>query len=441
MARTTQLQPASTISAIRLPATGSTGNVSSSLAFGAYLYATPSDEQQDTQDNDFLRGAADQVAYTYKKLGGDVLDIELTEGNIFAAYEEACLEYSYLVNIHQAKNSLSSMLGGTTGSFDQDGVIKSGSVNMATGKELSGSHVALKFPNMQFGYARRAGDAFSTEASVGGYDTVYSASINTVNGQQDYDLQTIIATNASTDTDVSYYGKVNNSKIMIKKVYYKTPQAMWRFYGYYGGLNTVGNLQNYGQFADDSQFQIVPVWQNKLQAMSFEDAIYTRNSHYSYELRNNKLRLFPQAVSSGPTKIWFEFVIKNEKDVWDDDNDRQTNTTGINNMNTLPFENIPFKNINSMGKQWIRRFALAVSKEVLGYVRGKFGSIPIPGESITLNGAELISQGKEEQNNLREELKTVLDELTYARLAEQEAGMSDSALKVEEKTPLTIFVG
>ena len=91
MARTTQLQPASTISAIRLPATGSTGNVSSSLAFGAYLYATPSDEQQDTQDNDFLRGAADQVAYTYKKLGGDVLDIELTEWNVFAAYEEAFL--------------------------------------------------------------------------------------------------------------------------------------------------------------------------------------------------------------------------------------------------------------------------------------------------------------------------------------------------------------
>ena len=84
---------------------------------------------------------------------------------------------------------------------------------------------------------------------------------------------------------------------------------------------------------------------------------------------------------------------------------------------------------------------MAVSKEILGYVRGKFGSIPIPGESITLNGAELISQGKEEQNNLREELKTVLDELTYARLAEQEAGMSDSALKVQEKTPLTIFVG
>ena len=333
------------------------------------------------------------------------------------------------------------MLGGTTGSFDQDGVIKSGSVNMATGKELSGSNVALKFPNVQFGYARRIGDAFSTDTGTGGYNTVYSASVTTKVDQQDYDLQTIVATSASSDASVPYYGKVNNSKVLITKVYYKTPAAMWRFYGYYGGLNTVGNLQNYGQYADDSQFQIVPVWQNKLQSMAFEDAIYTRNAHYSYELRNNKLRIFPNGTTASPTKIWFQFVIKNEKDIWDDDNDRQTNTTGINNMNTLPFENIPFKNINSMGKQWIRRFALAVSKEILGYVRGKFGSIPIPGESITLNGAELISQGKEEQNNLREELKTVLDELTYARLAEQEAGMSDSAVKVQEKAPLTIFVG
>tara|TARA_Y100000034_G_C6873343_1_gene399047 strand:- start:406 stop:1698 length:1293 start_codon:yes stop_codon:yes gene_type:complete len=430
MARTTQLSPASTLSAVRLPATGTIGNVSASLAFGMYFGS-----------EDFQAGAVDQVAYTYKKLGGDVLDLEITEGNIYAAYEDAVLEYSYIVNIHQAKNSLSSMLGGTTGSFDQDGIIKSGSINRETGVELSGSDVALRFPNLEFSYARRIGDAFSTETSVGGYETVYSASIPTKIRNQDYDLQSAIAGTASSDSNSPYYGKIGNSRILVKKVYYKTPSAMWRFYGYYGGLNTVGNLQNYGQFADDSQFQIVPVWQNKLQSMGFEDAIYTRNSHYSYELRNNILRIFPQTTGVSPTKIWVEFVIRNSKDAWDEDSDRSTNTTGINNLNTLPFENIPYKSINSIGKQWIRRFALAVSKEMLGHVRSKFGSIPIPGESITLNGADLISQGKEEQSALRDELKTVLDEMTYARLAEQEAGMSDSALKVQEKVPLTIFVG
>ena len=85
---------------------------------------------------------------------------------------------------------------------------------------------------------------------------------------------------------------VGNNKITVRKVYYKTPQAMWRFYGYYGGLNTVGNLSNYGQFADDSTFEIIPTWQNKLQARGFEDSLYTRMSHFSYEVKNNNLRIF-----------------------------------------------------------------------------------------------------------------------------------------------------
>ena len=430
---TPTLTPSSITSAIRLPATGSTSNVSSSMSFGMYLLGDGID--------DFKAGAVDQVAYTYKKLGGDVLDVELTEGNVYAAYEEACLEYSYILNIHQAKNSLSSMIGGTTGSFDQDGIIKSGSINTATGKDLSGSNVALRLPNIEFSYARRIGDAISTEAGVGGHETVYSASFNTIIGKQDYDLQSTVSTAATTDSTVPYYGKVNNSKILIKKVYYKSPQAMWRFFGYYGGLNTVGNLQNYGQWADDSQFQIIPVWQNKLQAKSFESAIYTRNSHYSYELRNNKLRVFPASSTVGPTKMWFEFIIRNQNDAWDQEDDRRTNTTGINNMNTLPYENIPYNNINSIGKQWIRRFTLALCKEMLGYIRGKFATIPIPGEAITLNGDALIGHAKEEQSALREELKAVLDELTYSKLAEQEAAMADAAVNLQSKVPLTVFVG
>jgi hypothetical protein len=90
---------------------------------------------------------------------------------------------------------------------------------------------------------------------------------------------------------------------------------------------------------------------------------------------------------------------------------------GINNMNTLPFENVPYENINSMGKQWIRRFALALSKETLGQIRGKFGgNVPIPGENVSLNASDLLSQAKAEQDALRDELKTILDELTYNKL-------------------------
>jgi DnaJ-domain-containing protein 1 len=111
-------------------------------------------------------------------------------------------------------------------------------------------------------------------------------------------------------------------------------------------------------------------------------------------------------------------------------------------MNTLPFENIPYENINSIGKQWIRRFALALSKETLGQIRGKFGgSIPIPGDNISLNASDLLSQAKDEQQTLREELKTQLDEMTYQKLIANDSEMTDNAQNIVAKTPLKIFVG
>ena len=421
MAATT-LTPKSNISAVRLPATGSTTNVTTTaVPFGVYLSSI-----------DFLSGAVDQVSYTYRKLGGDVLDVELTEKNVYTAYEEAVLEYSYIVNIHQAKNVLSDLLGNTTGTFDQDGNLKASSLSSS----LSGTNVALKFPQVRFEYGRRLSQGVASLVAVGGNETEYSASFTTDTDVQDYDLQTVISSSSNFQTTNALVG---NNKVTIKQVYFKTPQSMWRFYGYYGGLNTVGNLQNYGQWADDSQFQIIPVWQNKLQAKSFESSIYTRNSHYSYELKNNKLRIYPLSTTVGPRKMWVRFTIK--RDAWEDHSDRQTGTDGINNMNTLPFANIPYENINSIGKQWIRRFALALAKEMLGQIRGKFTTMPIPGESVTLNHSELLGQAKEEKEKLREELKTTLDELTYAKLAEQDANKSESVFKLNKLTPFPIFVG
>ena len=115
--------------------------------------------------------------------------------------------------------------------------------------------------------------------------------------------------------------------------------------------------------------------------------------------------------------------------------------TGINNMNTLPFGNISYDKINSIGKQWIRRFALAVCKEMLGQVRSKFASVPIPGDSVVLNGPALVSEGKEEQASLRDELKTTLDELTYQRLTERDAAIATSTTTVQQSVPVPVFVG
>ena len=436
------LTPSSQTSKSILTSTGSAGTFpnqgDTAAELKVYPFAIYADESSPLYDTNFVSGASDQVSYTYKMLGGDVLDVELAPAAVYAHYELACLEYSYHINTHQAKNVLANLLGMTTGTFDHDGhMTNSGSV---------GTNINLKLPRYEFRYARRVGQGAAQEAGFGGSLTEFSASFNLENSIQDYDLQNIISSSAaeggtdqSTGATPDYAGLVKGNKVTIRKVYYKTPQSAWRFYGYFGGLNAVGNLNHYGQFADDTTFEIIPTFHNKLQAMAFEDHLYTRLSHFSYEIHNNKLRLYPAPDGSHPTHMWVMFTI--EKDGWQEDNDRETGIEGINNMNTLPFDNIPFKNINAIGKQWIRRYALALSKETLAHIRGKFTTIPIPGESVTLNHSELMSQAREEQKALKEELKTMLDEMTYKAIAEQEAAVLTAVDTAQQEVPLLIYHG
>jgi len=414
------LTPTSQTSAVILPS-ASLHSDAESATFPFSVY---------TSDDYFLSGAADQVAYTYNKLGGDVLDIELTKEQVFSAYQESVLEYSYLLNIHQAKNVLSDLLGAKTGSFDEEGQLQS-----TTDLE----DVTLRFPKFKFRYARRVSQGFSTEGGFGGQTPIYSASFSTTESKQDYDLQQIISSSA----DSGVFGSTNpvgDKRVHITRVFYKTPHAMWRFYGYYGGLNVVGNMAMYGQYTDDSTFQLVPVWQNKAQAMAFEDAIYTRNSQYSYEIKNNKLRIFPPPPLNYPKKMWVEFFVDSNTP-WIDDSGQDNGVEGVNNVNTLPFENVPYQKINSIGKQWIRRFTLALCKEILGNIRSKFGTIPIPGASVTLNGAALLGQAAAEQDKLREELKTIFDELTYAKVAASDLELSTAVNDVQKLVPMVIYTG
>lgn len=181
------------------------------------------------------------------------------------------------------------------------------------------------------------------EIGIGGNLRVYSASIDVVAGQQEYDLQGIIFSQSSQP----WSSEVRGKQINVLRVYYKTPKAVWRFYGYYGGFNVVGNLSTYGQYADDSTFNVVPVWQNKLQAAAYSDMIYTRISHYSYDVRDNRLRLYPFPEGE-LTKFWFEFAVSKENYLDSKNNGTRSIVGGINNLNTLPFANIPYANINSI---------------------------------------------------------------------------------------------
>lgn len=423
--------PLSKMSKVILPPTGNTANVTtSSLPFGVYV---DTNYWTTEQISAYQTSSAEQVAFVYKKLGGDVLDIELVETQVHTAYEEACLEYSYLINIHQAKNALPSVLGQETGSFNGDGQLTGDNA-----QELANANLA--FPKMQFSYARNVSMTVNNMASLNGNEPIYSASFDMIPGTQDYDLQAAVSASAAANG-----WTIDNKRITIHKVYYKTTGASWNFYGYFGGLNVVGNLSTYGQYADDSTFEIIPAWQNKLQAMAYEDAIKTRVSDWSFQIRNNILRLYPVPNPSSPIKFWFDFSVPSNS--WTEAPNVSgsmavnSGVSGINNMNSLPFQNIPYDKINSIGKQWIRRFALSSCKEMLGYIRNKFDKVPIPGDSVTLNGDKLIAEAKEEKEKLREELKTQLAEMTYVKLNEDAAKVMEDAAKVQTYVPQIIFVG
>lgn len=406
------ISPKSITSRIVLPSTGTISNVIPNLAFNVY-----------SSSEAFLSGAVEQVAYTYKQLAGDIVDIELTEGSVYSSYEKAVHEYSYLIDIYQAKNVLGSVMGTQTASFNHNGEISDG----------SDETLNTKLPKYEFGYARRLWKTISAEAHAGGYQTLYSASFIPETGKQLYDLQEIF------ESDPNVSGTIGNKKILVKKVYYKAPRSTWRFYGYYGGLNVVGNMSTYGQYADDSVFDIVPVSQNKLQAMAFKDSLFVRTSHYSFELFDNKLRLYPPPSFMGPRKIWVEFVLPG--DVWGENDDDDNGVDGVNNLNNVPFSYVPFDSINYIGKWWIRKYALYDSMLILAQSRGKWDRIPIPGNEVTLNASQLESTAKEGMEKMREELKEMLEQTSYDKLLEQEKNMQDNSKDILKNVPLGVWIG
>lgn len=425
------LQPTQQASISVLPPTGSHSDVSPAIVYDVYK----------TSDC-FISGAVDAVKLFYETMGGSVLDIELKPSSVYVNFERATLEYSRIVNNWQARNSISSMLGGPTGTFCASGEFN----NLPSGSALSGAHnPALTYPMFTFTYARTIQEGLDTSARIQGKIPHYSASVDLVDGVQDYDLEAVVSASAN-DPKSRFYGRKAGSRIVVTRVFFRSQGAIWRFFGYYGGLNVVGNLNTYGQYSDDSTFEVIPVWQNKLQAQQFETNLWTRTSHYSYELNNNRLRIYPVPTNDLINKIWFRFYFEDDREAGSvvgpntragkADYDINSRGRGANNINTLPFPNIPFENINSMGQQWIREFTIALCKETLSLVRGKMNSIPIPGNEITLNYSELYQQAQAEKEKLYENLEKMLEDTSYQAIMARDVEMAQNAETLASKSPM-----
>lgn len=424
----TELQPAPRITPIVLPQTGTLANVNSST------YPLPFQIYAD--DDEFKQACVEMVSFVWYKLGGGQLDIELDEGQIYAFYQEAAQEFNQIVLMHQAKNVLSSALGTTPGKFDRYGnlVAESGFV-------APDSHHELKYPKFDWGVNYKIAQAIGAEVEAGGDRTWYRTYLELENGVQEYDLQTIIEDQIQ-DSESDLYNIVDLTRggrirFQIRRVYFKSPRTMWRFYGFMtGGLNLLGNLTNYGMYNDDSTWEVVPAGSQKLQAQIFKDNLTVRTSHYSFRVVNNKLRIYPTPDGIYPSVMWFEFTAPN--DIWNDEGS-ESGINGVNNFNALPFENIPYERINPIGKNWMKNYCLALAMVALGNIRSKVNNIPFVNGAITLNGESLIGQGKDLIKDLKDTLQKDLEQLTYEKMSESDKNMVNNAKEVM-RFPQIIYV-
>lgn len=383
------------MSDLSLSLTSSFAHFSSSLPFGTF-----------NTDASFQSDTLALIKWTHAKLGGNTLKVELNSVDVGTCMEESAFEYSSMVNAYSARSILADVLGAETGSL--------------SGKEN-------KLARLSLAMAKRKSQAYSSEAIMGGTKTLFSSSINAVANQQAYDLTSLLSSS----------GEITGSqRIEIKQIFHFSPTAAYRFFDTTSAINYLHNQFKFESFTPETVFYLLPVWEDVLRAQMLETSHNVRRSNYSYDIVNNIVRIYP--VPDSTVKLYFTYY-KLQEDPWNDVNDPWVN--GISNLSNIPFGNITYSKINSIGRQWCRRFALSLAKEILGQLRSKIKTIPIPNSEIILNGDDLIFQAREEQSFLRSELKEVLEATLYQNLLLKESEASDSLKIIYSKIPLYVYKG
>jgi len=365
-------------------------------------------------ESDFQTDADSMVTYVKRKLGDDILSVELTKKQIFGNFEEATLEYSSILNQYQAKSQLVNFLG------------------FATGSILSGSEEKFIRENLEF--LGRFAEPYAQEAGIGGsYDSV-SGSITLQQGQQDYNIYTSLSGTSG--------GLFDNTKgkIKIDEVFHYNPQAAYRFFDTTSAINYLNNEFSFESFTPETVFYILPVYEDLLRGGQLDLSNRVRRSNFSYKIMGTNLRIYP--IPTSDSKIFLR--IRQYPDPTSPSYHDST-IHGVSNMSNLPFGNVRYNRINSIGRQWVRSYTLAISMEQLGYIRGKFGSIPVPNSEVTLNSSDLISNGRTDRDGLKEKLREMLESMTYDKLMEVQSLRAEQINKQLKYVPIpngkAIFYG
>ena len=360
-----------------------------------------------------FQGEADaMVTFVKRRLGDDVLSVELTRKQVWACFEEAFLEYGSIVNQYQAKSQLLSLLGMQTGSLDE---------------------ATQKLPRDTLNYIIRLAEPYAVEAGLGGSYNSASGSIKLRQNVQDYDLYTDLVDPTTNIPVVSSSLNPEQRKMRIFEIMHYNPSAAYRFFDTTSAVNYLNNEFSFESFTPETVFYVLPVFEDILRGGQMNISNRVRRSNYSYRVTGTKIRIFPSPTAVNPLNLWVRVGFESNPlnpSVPD------ASINGVSNLSNVPYGNFVFSKVNSMARQWVRQYTLSLSKELLGMIRSKFGSIPIPGAELQLDGADLKSTAKDEKEKLKTDLKEMLDSITYNKLIETKAAEVDNIQKILKSIPV-----
>ena len=345
------------------------------------------------------------------RLGYPVMNVELTAINFYACLEEAVSEYSSQVNQWNIRNNLEVVKGQSSDTNLTQNLVQGTNLPQLIG--LS--------------------DSYGTLAGVGGNVDIKRDYIELEPRKQTYDM-----TEFADE-------KESGSRIDITRVYYEETPAINRFFDPYsvsgqGTLNLIDEF-GFGSFSPAAQFLLMPIYEDllRIQAIELNDSI--RKSSHTFNIVNNKLQIFP--IPRKKERLWFEYMVRK------DFAQNATNVIGtaldgsdaVSDYSNIRYDFIPYEKINDVGKQWIRKYTLALAKELLGAIREKYSSVPIPNAEISLDGSALRAEGQAEREALVEQLRENLEDLSRKSQFEQKAEEAEHTSDMLRKVPMSIYIG
>lgn len=369
-------------------------------------------------DAAFQSEADNMVNFVKRKLGDDVLSVELTKKEIWACFEEATCEYAR--NVHEMKivSELSNLLG------------------TPTTEDLTN-----KYTKNTLEFLLRMSDAYASEAFVGGsYDPILGY-FDIEKDRQDYNIYTELKVASGSNAGIPVYDTLSSGskgKLKIVELFHFEPIAAQHFLLNASNItNYLATNFNYESYINSTVFYVLPVFEDVLRRSMLETAFRVRRSQYSYQIIGSQLRLFPiPTLESQIGKIYCKVMPKHDPLNPTAYGDNSIN--GVSGPEDVPYGNIPFNKLTQPARQWIRQYTLALCKELLGLIRSKFQNIPIPNADIQLNGESLLTQGREDKDKLITQLKEFLSNLTRAKMLENDALAAENMQKQLRYIPMPL---